>query len=191
MQTVCAWRFLFVNFFSFLRVALSFIRALSTLLKCIAVQGVQLLCEFESMENIYSCHYLAWNAFTVKLIQLFRWKYLEGKEISMHSSRVWECESRRRVWECEWNMQANREKSALLHVHEAHTAYFWPLTHANGKISHIFFGQICIRLSMYVISLFGFFRALRCAFNGKWKWIMEHGIASCHRSRRRDWQKNF
>lgn len=116
---------------------------------------------------------------------------VEGKEISMHSSRVWECESRRRVWECEWNMQANREKSALLHVHEAHTAYFWPLTHANGKISHIFFGQICIRLSMYVISLFGFFRALRCAFNGKWKWIMEHGIASCHRSRRRDWQKNF
>lgn len=81
-------------FLHVLRSALSFIRALSTLLKCIAVQGVQLLCEFESKENIYSCHYLAWNAFTVKLIQLFRWKWKEEK-YRMQSSKV---NSARSLW---------------------------------------------------------------------------------------------
>lgn len=71
-------------------------------------------CEFESKENIYLCHYLARNAFTVKLTS----------NSSNYSNRK---KTKHRAVGCEWNGLPKREESALFHVYKVHTTHtvYW------------------------------------------------------------------
>lgn len=113
--------------------------------------------EFESKENIYSCHYIAWDALTVKLAQLIQ---TEEKEISMQSSRV--CTSVHRArGQCKWNVQHQSERNLHYFTFIEHIAALllrhWRMNTEKYRISFY-------NMALDLISLFGFFRALRCAF---------------------------